>query len=50
MSDDICDYLHEDYCTFEGKCRFQRTVFQDGIAQTFPGCSATSEDVWERIR
>ena len=46
MIQDQCDFLHEDYCIFKSTCRFQTPVIQDGVLQTFPGCSATSEDIW----
>jgi hypothetical protein len=50
IDDDHCDFLHEDYCIFNNKCKFQKEVIQQGVIQTFPGCSASSKDIWVKKR
>jgi hypothetical protein len=48
IDDDHCDFLHEDYCIFDNKCKFQKEIIQQGQLQTFPGCSASSKDIWKK--
>ena len=46
IDEDTCGLLHEDYCTLDGDCSHQVPVVQNGEVQTFPGCNATSEELW----